>query len=212
MLTYVATLILSLLVHGAWRDPDGFNFPESRLFSDSATLPIIWEGTRLHFGWLITIAAVIAVWVLMSRTIIGFQVKVIGQAPQAGRYAGFSVNRTIWFSLMLGGGMAGMAGLFEVAGPIGQLLPSISPRYRLTAIILASVGRLHPIGVFFCRVRDSALLSGRGIRADHDEFTTGRNRCFPRHAVILFTGLRCVDYLPDKNQVNPPGKSKCMTL
>jgi simple sugar transport system permease protein len=149
MLTYVATLILSLLVHGPWRDPDGFNFPESRLFSDSATLPVIWEGTRLHLGWLITIAAVIAVWVLMSKTIIGFQVKVVGQAPQAGRYAGFSVNRTIWFSLMLGGGLAGMAGLFEVSGPIGQLLPSISPGYGFTAIIVAFVGRLHPFGVFF---------------------------------------------------------------
>ncbi len=149
MLTYVATLLLSLLIHGAWRDPDGFNFPVSRIFSDSATLPIIWQGTRLHLGWILTIAAAIAVWVLMSKTIIGFQIKVIGQAPKAGRHAGFSVNRTIWFSLMLGGGMAGMAGLFEVAGPIGQLLPSISPGYGFTAIIVAFVGRLHPVGVFF---------------------------------------------------------------
>ncbi len=149
MLTYVATLLLSLLIHGPWRDPDGFNFPVSRSFSDSAQLPLIWAGTRLHLGWLITVAAVIAVWVLMGKTIIGFQVKVIGQAPQAGRHAGFSVNRMIWFSLLLGGGMAGMAGLFEVAGPIGQLLPVISPGYGFTAIIVAFVGRLHPVGVFF---------------------------------------------------------------
>ena len=148
MLTYVAILLLSFLIHGAWRDPDGFNFPESRIFHDAATLPVIWQGTRLHLGWIFTIAAVIAVWVLMSKTIIGFQIKVIGQAPRAGRHAGFSVNRTIWFGLMLGGGMAGMAGLFEVAGPIGQLLPSISPGYGFTAIIVAFVGRLHPFGVF----------------------------------------------------------------
>ena len=149
MLTYVATLLLSVLVHGPWRDPDGFNFPESRIFSDSATLPVIWEGTRLHLGWIITIAAVAAVWVLMSRTIVGFQIKVVGQAPLAGRHAGFSVNRVIWFSLLLGGGMAGLAGLFEVSGPIGQLLPVISPGYGFTAIIVAFVGRLHPVGVFF---------------------------------------------------------------
>ena len=149
MLTYVATLLLSTLVHGPWRDPDGFNFPESRIFSDSATLPVILEGTRLHLGWLIAIAAVIAVWVLMAKTIIGFQVKVVGQAPQAGRHAGFRVRNMVWFSLLLGGGMAGLAGLIEVAGPIGQLLPTISPGYGFTAIIVAFVGRLHPVGVFF---------------------------------------------------------------
>lgn len=149
MLTYVAILLLSLLVHGAWRDPDGFNFPESRIFSSSAKLPIIWSGTRLHVGWLLTIAAVVGVWVMMSRTIIGFQVKVIGQAPHAGRHAGFSVNKTIWFSLLLGGALAGLAGMVEVSGPIGQLLPSISPGYGFTAIIVAFVGRLHPVGVFF---------------------------------------------------------------
>ena len=147
MLTYVATLFLSFLIHGAWRDPDGFNFPESRIFHDAATLPVIWQGTRLHLGWVFALGAVAAVWVLMSRTIIGFQIKVIGQAPDAGRHAGFSVNRMIWFCLMLGGGMAGMAGLFEVAGPIGQLLPNISPGYGFTAIIVAFVGRLHPFGV-----------------------------------------------------------------
>jgi simple sugar transport system permease protein len=149
MLTYVATLLLSLLVHGPWRDPDGYNFPESRIFSDSATLPIVWAGTRLHLGWIFTLAAVAGTWVLVSRTIIGFQIKVIGQAPDAGRHAGFSVNKMVWFSLMFGGGMAGLAGLVEVSGPIGQLLPSISPGYGFTAIIVAFVGRLHPVGVLF---------------------------------------------------------------
>lgn len=149
MLTYVATLLLSLLVHGVMRDPDGFNFPESRIFSDSATLPIIWSGTRLHLGWIFALGAVAGIWILISRTIVGYQVKVIGQAPDAGRHAGFSVNKMVWFTLLLSGGMAGLAGLFEVSGPIGQLLPSISPGYGFTAIIVAFVGRLHPVGVFF---------------------------------------------------------------
>lgn len=149
MLTYVATLFLSVLVHGAWRDPDGFNFPESRIFSDSATLPILLQGTRLHFGWLFMLLTVVCAWLLMARTIIGFQVKVIGAAPAAAQYAGFGANRIIWFTLLLSGGAAGLAGLIEVSGPIGQLLPDISPGYGFTAIIVAFVGRLHPLGVLF---------------------------------------------------------------
>jgi len=149
MLTYVATLLLSYLVHGPLRDPDGYNFPESRLFHEAATLPIIWDGTRLHLGWLLAIAFAVITWVLLSRTLIGFQVKVVGSAPQAARYAGFSQNRMIWFALLLGGGAAGLAGIIEVSGPIGQLLPVISPGYGFTAIIVAFLGRLHPIGVVF---------------------------------------------------------------
>jgi len=147
MLTYVAILLLSMLVHGPWRDPDGFNFPESRVFGDSATLPLIVSGTRLHLGWLIALLFVAGTWLMMARSLIGFQVKVVGSAPAAGRYAGFSVNHVIWFTLLLGGGASGLAGLIEVSGPIGQLLPSISPGYGFTAIIVAFVGRLHPVGV-----------------------------------------------------------------
>lgn len=149
MLTYVAALFLSYLVHGPWRDPDGFNFPESRLFSDAATLPIIWEDTRLHIGAAIAVLVSVVAWVLLSRTLLGFQLKVIGSAPAAGRYTGFSEKRTIWLSLLMGGGAAGLAGTIEVSGPIGQLLPNISPGYGFTAIIVAFLGRLHPIGVLF---------------------------------------------------------------
>src|SRR3546814_19992533 len=83
----------------------------------------------------------------MSFTIVGFQVRVLGQAPAAARYAGFSAPRIVWFCLLLSGGLAGLAGLFEVAGPIGQLVPVISPGYGFTAIIVAFLGRLHPLGI-----------------------------------------------------------------
>lgn len=149
MLTYVATLFLSFLVHGPWRDPDGYNFPESRVFHDAATLPLILDGTRLHIGAIIAVVLAVSAWLVLSRTLIGFQLKVIGAAPAAGRYTGFSEKRTIWLSLLIGGGVAGLAGIVEVAGPIGQLLPNISPGYGFTAIIVAFVGRLHPIGVVF---------------------------------------------------------------
>ncbi len=147
MLTYVAGLLLSYLVSGPMRDPDGFNFPESRLFHDAATLPIIMEGTRLHAGALVAFAVVILGWLLLTRTLLGFALKVNGAAPRAGAHTGFNQTRLVWFSLLLGGGIAGVAGLFEVAGPIGQLIPSISPGYGFTAIIVAFLGRLHPLGV-----------------------------------------------------------------
>ncbi len=149
MLTYVAVLLLSYLVSGPMRDPDGFNFPESRLFHDAATLPKILSGTRLHIGALVALALVVAGWVLLSRTLLGFALRVNGAAPKAGSHAGFNQSRLVWVALLLGGGAAGLAGLLEVAGPIGQLLPTISPGYGFTAIIVAFLGRLHPVGVLF---------------------------------------------------------------
>jgi len=149
MLSYVASLLLNLLIHGPLKDPDGFNFPESRLFSDSALLPILYDGTRLHIGAIIAIVAVGLGWILLSRTLLGYQIKVTGDAPAAGEYAGFSHSKIIWITLLLSGGVAGLAGAIEVSGPIGQLLPTISPGYGFTAIIVAYVGRLHPVGVLF---------------------------------------------------------------
>ena len=146
MLSYVASLFINLMVHGPLKDPDGYNFPESRLFSDSALLPILFEGTRLHIGALIALVVVGAGWLMLSRTLSGYQIKVMGSAPAAAEHAGFRSNKIIWMTLLLGGGVAGLAGTIEVAGPIGQLLPNISPGYGFTAIIVAYVGRLHPLG------------------------------------------------------------------
>jgi len=147
MLTYVAALLLSYLIHGPWKDPDGYSFPQSRIFSDSAILPIIVDGTRLHFGAIIALIVVLIAWGVLARTLLGFQIKVMGDAPDAGAYAGFSQKKVIWMTLLMSGGAAGLAGVIEVIGPIGQLLPSISPGYGFTAIIVAYVGRLHPVGV-----------------------------------------------------------------
>ena len=146
MLSYVASLLLNYLVHGALRDPDGMNFPESRLFSDSALLPILVEETRLHIGFILSLLVVGIGWVLLSRTLLGYQIKVTGDAPAAGEHAGFSHSKIIWITLLMSGGVAGLAGAIEVSGPIGQLLPNISPGYGFTAIIVAYVGRLHPVG------------------------------------------------------------------
>ncbi len=149
MLVYIGLLVLSYLIYGPWKAPDSYNFPESRLFHDAALVPLITEGARLHIGCLIALGFALASWLIFSRHIIGFQVKVIGQAPLAARYAGFSEKKIIWFTLMLSGGASGLAGILEVAGPIGQIVPVISPGYGFTAIIVAFLGRLHPVGVIF---------------------------------------------------------------
>lgn len=147
MLTYVAGLLLQYLVIGPWKDPMGFNFPQSKTFHRDAMLPLLIEGQRLNIGAPVALLVIVGGWVLLSRSLLGFQVRVIGLAPAAGIYAGFAPERIVWFTLLLSGALAGLAGAFEVTGPIGQLLPSVSPGYGFTAIIVAFLGRLHPVGI-----------------------------------------------------------------
>ncbi len=160
MLVYVASLVLSLLVHGAWRDPEGFNFPQSKLFAEHALLPNLLPETRLHVGFLIALAAVGAAWLFMRKSLPGYQMRVAGLAPAAANYAGISASRTVWMGMLIGGACAGIAGVGEVAGPVGQLLPVISPGYGFAAIIVAFVGRLHPLGIFFASLLMSLLYLG----------------------------------------------------
>lgn len=145
MLVYVAVLVLSSLMHGSLRDPDGMNFPESRLFQ--VAMPVLIPGTRAHVGFVVALVAMVVAWVLLERHLIGFQIKVLGQAPRAARFGGFSEKRLIWFCLLVSGGAAGLAGLFEAAGPVGQLVPALPAGYGFTAIIVAFLGRLHPAGI-----------------------------------------------------------------
>jgi simple sugar transport system permease protein len=160
MLVYVANLLLSWLVHEPWRDPEGFNFPQSRQFTETALYPMLIDGTRLNAGFLIALAAVAAGYVFLNRSFLGFQLRVAGLADAAAKYAGFNASRMIWLGLLLGGGAAGIAGMGEVAGPIGQLLPSVSPGYGFAAIIVAFVGRLHPVGILLASLLMSLLYLG----------------------------------------------------
>jgi general nucleoside transport system permease protein len=160
MLVYVATLLLAWLVAGPWRDPDGFNFPQTKMFADAALLPIVLEGTRLNAGFLIALAAIAAAWVFFARSLAGFQMRVAGLAPAAANYAGISATRNVWRGMLIGGAAAGLAGVGEAAGAIGQLLPSMSPGYGFAAIIVAFVGRLHPVGILLASLLMSLLYLG----------------------------------------------------
>jgi simple sugar transport system permease protein len=160
MLVYVASLTLSLLVHGAWRDPEGFNFPQSKMFTEAALLPNLLPETRLNAGFLLALAVVAVAWLFMRRSLAGFQMRVAGLAPAAARYAGISAPRTVWLGMLAGGATAGLAGVNEAAGPIGQLLPAMSPGYGFAAIIVAFVGRLHPFGIVLSSLLMSLLYLG----------------------------------------------------
>ncbi|PZU20646.1 MAG: sugar ABC transporter permease [Shinella sp.] len=146
MLVYVAQLFLDWLARGVWKDPKGFNFPQSVTFSDAATLGPMFESGRAHWAFAFALIAALLTWIMMRFTMKGFQVAVLGQSERAGRFAGFSSRRMIWFSMLFSGALAGLAGISEVAGSIGHIQPIISPGYGFTAIIVAFLGRLNPLG------------------------------------------------------------------
>jgi ABC-type uncharacterized transport system permease subunit len=147
MLVYVADLFLDYLVRGPWRDPAGFNFPTTAEFDPVATVPVLIAGGRLHLGAIIALIVVAAATVLLGRTIKGFEIRVVGAAPRAARFGGFNSDQLVLFTFAISGALAGLAGIIEVAGPVGHLQPGISPGYGFTAIIVAFLGRLNPIGI-----------------------------------------------------------------
>jgi len=147
MLVYVADLLLDYLVRGPWRDPHGFNFPTTADFDPNATVPVLLAGTRLHAGCIFALIAVAVAAVMLGRTVKGFEIRVVGAAPRAARFAGFNADQLVIFTFLVSGALAGLAGIIEVAGPIGHLQPGISPGYGFTAIIVAFLGRLNPIGI-----------------------------------------------------------------
>lgn len=160
MLVYIAELLLSYLVHGPWRDPAGFNFPQSQSFEDHELLPILVEGTRVNAALIFALVLAAVAWFFVSRTFAGYRMRVAGLAPAAAAYAGFSDKRNVWLALLISGGTAGLAGICEVAGPVGLLSPAISPGYGFAAIIVAFVGRLHPLGILLASLLMSALYLG----------------------------------------------------
>jgi len=160
MLVYIAKLFVSWLVFGPWKDPDGFNFPQTKTFTEGALLPLLIEGTRVNLAFVIALFALGAGYVFMQRSFYGFQMMVAGEAEAAARYAGFSAKRVVWVGLLTGGAAAGIAGMAEISGPMGQLTPNVSANYGFAAIIVAFVGRLNPIGILLASLLMSLLYLG----------------------------------------------------
>jgi len=187
MLSLVATQLLNYLLLGPWKDPNGFNFPQSVMFQYDAMVPLLISGTRVNVSLLITIALSLAAWVFMQRSFAGYKLQVGGLAPRAAGYAGFKESRAIWLSLLIGGCAAGLAGAAEVAGPLGQLQRSISTGYGYSAIIVAYLGGLHPIGIIVSALFMAALYIGG------DNAMVSAN--LPIAAVRVFQGSLLLAYL-----------------
>ena len=147
MLVYVAELLLDYLVRGPWRDPKGFNFPTTAEFDAVAAMPTFVEGSRLHWGAIIALLVVIWATIMLGRTLRGFEIKLVGAAPRAARFAGFNDRTLIVLTFAISGALAGLAGIIEVSATVNHLQPNISPGYGFTAIIVAFLGRLHPVGI-----------------------------------------------------------------
>jgi general nucleoside transport system permease protein len=152
-------------------------------------VPKLFAGFRVNVGVLIALAAVAAFWVLLFRTYAGFQLQVGGLAPAAARYAGFSSRKALWSSLLISGGMAGLAGGLEVAGPLGQLTPHVPAGYGFAAIIVAFVGRLHPVGIVFSAILMSMFYIGGELAQSRLGLPKSLTGVF--QGLLLFALLAC---------------------
>ena len=193
MLVYVAQSLLQYLLVGTvdtpapLQDPQGTGFPQSQQFPEFALMLQlnqffdVFAGTRVHVGVFLLIIAVPLVWIFVNKSFVGFQMKVAGLAPMAANYAGFKTNRLIWLALLVSGALAGLAGALEVAGPIGQLQDSWRPGYGFTAIIVAFLGRLNPVGILFGALLMALLtLGGEALQIQMS---------LPQSVSSLFQGL-----------------------
>ena len=190
MLVYVMQLFLDWMVRGPWRNPGGTNFPETRAFHPWAVLPEVMPGSgRAHWGFALAILAAILIWFIAAKTLKGFEIKVMGASPRAGLFAGFSTSRMVFFAFLVSGACAGLAGIAEVSGAIGKLQPSISPGYGFTAIIVAFLGRLNPLGI----IAAGLVLALTYLGGEAAQFELGISDKLARvfQGMLLFFVLAC---------------------
>ncbi len=189
MLVYVAVQLLSYLVGGPWKDPMGFNFPQSKTFEAVTHIPRLFKSSRVNIGVFFALLGVAGLWIFLFRTRSGFSLQVGGLAPAAARYAGFSSRKALWTALLISGGAAGLAGALEVAGPIGQLTIYVPAGYGFAAIIVAYVGRLHPVGMVFSALLMSMFYIGGELAQSRLGLTKSLTGVF--QGLLLFSLLAC---------------------
>ncbi len=193
MLVYIAEMLLGWLVYGPWKDPAGFNFPQTINFPASTQVPKLVQGWRLNVGVFVALAAVVAMTLFLFRSLRGFQAQVGGLAPHAATYAGFAARVTLWTVLLVSGGLAGAAGALEVAGPLGQLTPHVPAGYGFAAIIVAFVGRLHPVGIVFAAVLMSMFVIGGELAQSRMQLPKSVTGVF--QGLLLFSLLACDTFI-----------------
>ena len=183
MLVYVAETLLASVSSGLLRNPEGMGFPGSRNFKqwEAAHNAELLTGTGMHWGVVAAFVAVILAYVLMARHIQGFNIRLTGEAPRAARFAGVNPARIILLCLGISGALAGLAGLFEVTGPAGQITIDFNSGYGFTAIIVAFLGRLHPVGILLAGL----LMALTYIGGELASLMLG----LPAAAIQLFQGM-----------------------
>lgn len=189
MLVYVAEMLLGYLTYGPWKDPEGYNFPQTITFLPATQIPLLFQEHRAHVGLFVALGAAVAAWLFLFRTHGGFQLAVGGQAPRAARYAGFSARRSLWTALLVSGGLSGLAGAIEVTGPLGQLTPHLPVGYGFTGIIVAFVGGLDPLGVLLSSVLMSMIYIGGELAQSRLGLPQALSGVF--QGLLLFTLLVC---------------------
>ncbi|QDC10703.1 ABC transporter permease [Oceanicola sp. D3] len=182
MLVYVAENLLRGMAVGLMKNPEGFGFPGSRNLAQypSAT-SWISQNAGMHWGVVFALIAVIFAYILLTRHMLGFNIRLAGQAPRAARFSGVNPTRLVLFCLGTSGALAGLAGLFEVSGPAGQVTTDFNVGYGFTAIIVAFLGRLHPIGILLAGLLMALTYIGGEIAQSQLQL--------PAAAIQLFQGM-----------------------
>lgn len=160
LLNFIMLLFVSYLLEGPMKDPMGMGWPKSPALIPEARLPRIVEGLRLHWGFAIALLAAVAVWVIQTRTTLGFEIRAVGQNQEAARFAGMPVDAVLLKTALLSGGLAALAGWSEVAGLKGHLSQDLSPGFGYTGIIVAMLAMLHPLGVVVTAIFVAAVFVG----------------------------------------------------
>ena len=158
MLNYIAILFVSFLVEGPWRDPSGITY--SPPIAETAYLPVLIPRTRLHLGVVIAVLCAIVLHVILHRTIFGYEVTIVGANPEVARCKGINIPKTIVLTMLISGGLAGLAGMGEVCGIQHRLMGGLSPGYGFFGVIAALLGKLEPLGVLFSSILLGAIFVG----------------------------------------------------
>ena len=160
LLNFVVVLFVSMLLEGVLKDPMGLGWPQSQKVIADAQLPRIVQGKRLHYGFVLALAAAVGVWIVMKRTALGFEMRAVGHNPEAARFAGIQVNRVLMKTALMSGGLAALAGFSEVAGLKGNLTLDLSPGYGYSGIVVAMLAMLNPLGVVAAAIFVAGIFVG----------------------------------------------------
>jgi ABC-type uncharacterized transport system permease subunit len=160
LLNFVMLLMVSYLIEGPWRDPMAMGWPQTASIVDNGVLPALLAKGRLHAGLIVALLAAVLVWAVMRFTVLGYEIKAVGFNSKAAEFSGINVNKTVIYTALISGGLAGIAGVSEVAGLKGYLTLDLSPGFGYTGVAVAMLARLHPLSIVPAALFLSAIYIG----------------------------------------------------